>query len=560
MITAVAAVVLTAAGAAADSFTLTVVAQTNSTITFSYPQQPGYGYLYSANGVVVSRTNDPTRVQVKFSKVNSYEVAAIVKGTTGSYPVTPPPATTYTSSVSDGDTVVQGTTWTATVTPQPDAVQFWADGSMLGQDSTSPYTQTLNVPVGTHDLGLCSVTALERTCFGTGGVVASITVTSSNPPPPGASLYIAPSGSDTATCSQSMPCRSLNRAYQVASCGAVVSVAGGTYPSQTISSNGALANCTQRIVFQGEPGASFGTVGINYPASHVELRNLAINPFIDVGYQNPGSSCGNNPARDIKLVNIDVQSFHIGCVDGLDWQGGDVGPSNSDTVEHPYINDATGYIPKNIVLSGIYFHDAIQGSSGTHTECLLVVAADGLTVERSTFSNCQSTGPLYITVINLAGAQATCRGIVVQNNWFFGNGSQAAHFENDCDILVRYNSFSAGAFPYLLPYNNHPGGSQRTVTLVGNYGTAPVFEGNGSCPSPPSNFVFSYNVFVGTTCAGTGNVSVSSTNFVNPASDLHLLSGANAVDRGTTGNYPADDFDGQARYMGSAPDAGADER
>jgi hypothetical protein len=250
---AVAVLVLASTGSAADEFTLTVVSQTNTTITFNYPQQPGFGYLYSANGVVVSRTNNPTRVEVKFSKANSYEVAAIVKGTIGSYSVnTPPPALTYTSSVSDGATVVQGTTWTATVTPQPDAVQFWADGSMLGQDSTSPYAQTLNVPVGTHDLGLCAVTAGLRTCFGTGGVVAAITVTSPNPPPPvpGASLYIAPSGSDTAACSQSAPCRSINRAYQVAQCGTVVQVAAGTYPSQSVSPNGALNNCSSRVVFQ----------------------------------------------------------------------------------------------------------------------------------------------------------------------------------------------------------------------------------------------------------------------------------------------------------------------
>jgi len=382
---------------------------------------------------------------------------------------------------------------------------------------------------------------------------------------PGASpadMYISPTGNDGSACVAASPCQSLNRAYQAATCGTVVSVAGGNYPAQSITANAALANCSQRVVFQEASGADaqFGTVGINYPASHVELRGLSINPYIDLGYQNPGSNCNNNPARDVRLVDIDVQSFHIGCVNGLDWDGGDVGPSNSNSVEHPYINDATGYIPANIVLSDIYFHDAVQGSNGEHTECLLVIAADGLTVERSTFWNCGSTGPLYITVINISGAQATCRGITVQNNWFFGNGSQAAHFENDCDILVRYNSFSAGAFPYLLPYNNHPGGSQRTVTLVGNYGTAPRFEGNGSCPSPPSNFVFSYNVFVGTTCAGPGNLSVSATNFVNPSSDLHLLAGANAIDRGTTGNYPADDFDGQARYTGSAPDAGADER
>lgn len=91
LIATAAFLLLAVAGSAADSFTLTVVGQTTNTITFSYPQQPGYGYLFSANGTVVSRTNDPTRTQVKFAKASSYEVAAIVKGTTGSYPTAPPP-------------------------------------------------------------------------------------------------------------------------------------------------------------------------------------------------------------------------------------------------------------------------------------------------------------------------------------------------------------------------------------------------------------------------------------------------------------------------------------
>ena len=118
VITSVAFVVLVAGGAAADTFALTVVSQTNSTITFSYPPQTGYGYLYSADGVLVSRTNDATRSTVKFSKASSYQVATIDKGTTGSYPVAPPPpppgpaapaSVTFTSVTQTGATVV----WTA---------------------------------------------------------------------------------------------------------------------------------------------------------------------------------------------------------------------------------------------------------------------------------------------------------------------------------------------------------------------------------------------------------------------------------------------------------------
>jgi len=68
----------------ADTFPITIVAQTNSTITFGWTAQPGYGYLFSADGVVVSRTNDASKTSVKFAKgSSSYEVAVITKGAAG---------------------------------------------------------------------------------------------------------------------------------------------------------------------------------------------------------------------------------------------------------------------------------------------------------------------------------------------------------------------------------------------------------------------------------------------------------------------------------------------
>lgn len=92
-IAALAFVVLVAGSAAADTFAVTIVSQTSSTITLGWTPQPGYGYLFSADGVLVSRTNDPSRSQVKFSKnsANSYDIDVIVKGANGHCCTTPPP-------------------------------------------------------------------------------------------------------------------------------------------------------------------------------------------------------------------------------------------------------------------------------------------------------------------------------------------------------------------------------------------------------------------------------------------------------------------------------------
>jgi len=97
-------VAVTAGGA--DTFQVRLVSQTNSTITLGWDAQPGYGYLFTAAGVLVSRTNDPSRTSVKFSKVTpaSYDVDVITKGANGHYPsVTPPPPAAACADGLDND-------------------------------------------------------------------------------------------------------------------------------------------------------------------------------------------------------------------------------------------------------------------------------------------------------------------------------------------------------------------------------------------------------------------------------------------------------------------------
>jgi hypothetical protein len=43
------------------------------------------------------------------------------------------------------------------------------------------------------------------------------------------------------------------------------------------------------------------------------------------------------------------------------------------------------------------------------------------------------------------------------------------------------------------------------------------------------------------------------------AGDYHLATGSEAINRGDMANDPAADIDGDTRYRGTAPDAGADE-
>jgi hypothetical protein len=91
--------------------------------------------------------------------------------------------------------------------------------------------------------------------------------------------------------------------------------------------------------------------------------------------------------------------------------------------------------------------------------------------------------------------------------------------------------------------------------FIGNLG--PMSQGN--CYS--TGVSYAYNVWRGAKCGAT-DLNVASLGFANstPGSfDLHLAAGSPALNRGDPGNYPNRDIDGQARPLGSAPDAGADE-
>lgn len=201
-VAAVALLVLVAGGAAADSFALTVVTQTNSTITFSYPQQPGYGYLYSANGAVVSRTNDPSRTSVKFSKnpQNSYEVASVAKGTTGSYSPTPPPPPPPVPVAPSNVRVVTSTQTSITVgwDPVADATNYhiYRGTTLLGQGpgSNGGYADVWQDGGLTCDTTYTySVDAVTPAGTSAKVPVSGSTASCSTPPPPPPPSTITPS-------------------------------------------------------------------------------------------------------------------------------------------------------------------------------------------------------------------------------------------------------------------------------------------------------------------------------------------------------------------------------
>jgi hypothetical protein len=179
LLTIGAALIFATAGSSADTFAVHLVSQDTTTVTLGWSPQPGYGYLFSRDGVLVARTYDQNRSSVRFSKATSYDIDVIVKGANGHYPEAAPPPLPQCSDLADND----------------------GDGK-----------------IDLADPGCSSATDNDET----------------NAPPSNAKLFVAVNGNDSGACTQAAPCRSFNRGYQVAQLGDVVEVAAGDYPAQTI--------------------------------------------------------------------------------------------------------------------------------------------------------------------------------------------------------------------------------------------------------------------------------------------------------------------------------------
>src|SRR5437762_3883870 len=88
-----------------------------------------------------------------------------------------------------------------------------------------------------------------------------------------ATLYVSPNGSDGGGCTQSAPCASFDRAYRVATPGATVVVAGGTYSGQTIGDDPSKSSASSDVIFTPAAKANVTINGdLEIRGSHVVIR------------------------------------------------------------------------------------------------------------------------------------------------------------------------------------------------------------------------------------------------------------------------------------------------
>ena len=339
----------------------------------------------------------------------------------------------------------------------------------------------------------------------------------------GASRFVNASGSDRGSCRRSAPCKTFDRAYQVASPGETISVAGGVY-SSTWPAAGAHAIM--------KPGKPAGSAPITFTCSgpvrfDATAPNFLIYPGVhSLNFRGDcfrfhivqiGLGGYTGLVAKITFTGVKMDSFECAGCDHLTIRDSEIGPmvachgkgttgvggnggpitsamwcSDSDAGSGAYwasqprgtdgtcnpnptsITEAQGF-PDNILLEGNLIHGMqTKDPTNAHTGGLLIWNANGVTMRNNVFKN----NAIYDVVVD-----GTAANWVVENNFFgwpvqpLGNGVGAVETPKDWrefgskdavvhrNWLIRYNSFAHG-----LSLGRNSLNNVRVIgNILGNY-------------------------------------------------------------------------------------------
>lgn len=231
------------------------------------------------------------------------------------------------------------------------------------------------------------------------GKMALVEIT---PPPPStttqeaSSYYISPSGNDSSTCTQSLPCKTFSRVLSVAPAGSSVSVEPGDYNGETLSG-------TKQVTFIGNSARVVGSRMTLSNLHNVTLKNISFatnDPYRDIMFEacNSDLTLDSVTAKKFTMLegnsNIVIKNSSFGgygtpgdTVDNVIGTAGATGP----------IRNCNGLLAKpasNILLDNIRFHDVFWDVpqsqwNGAHPDCFEINGyVDGVTIQNSEFDHC----------------------------------------------------------------------------------------------------------------------------------------------------------------------------
>ena len=371
---------------------------------------------------------------------------------------------------------------------------------------------------------------------------------------------------------------SFNAAYQAALPGQTIYIRAGTYGTQQVNHKTGAAS--PNITIQPEPSA---TVKVKefyvQSASYVTFKNFTVipggpdanylesNQIIDFGAESGQTTSANHVTLD--GVNLDgrqpdgTPSVRSGV--GINGNTSYITIKNAD---FGYIKDQklmiiqnySGAGPNdNLVLDNVRLHDDPQSSSSIHMECLWLSSTTNSTFNRLHIYNCALP-----VDFSSGGNDLPVRTTTIQNSIFEasqGAGGNPGYFS--FDGCVGSSGGATGSIVFKYNYFASPFGCSDSARSAGM-----KFIGNiGAMSSCLSTVVYNYNIWSGAKCSSTDkqiSTILNAANYVrvgapfnSQPSDYKPSSGsAPQVNAGDLTDYPATDAAGNARYSGTAPDAG----
>jgi hypothetical protein len=316
-----------------------------------------------------------------------------------------------------------------------------------------------------------------------------VVVASTAPCPPpvfegSGDLFVAPGGSNSSPCTQAAPCRSFDRAYQLAAPGDVVEVAGGRYRSQIFGPKPGtaapdvriVASAGQRVVV-GDLGAEDGCLGFE-GATYVSVDGVETSYTRVAGRLHQcGVSVGREHSHHVTLKDVDAGMIWVGA-DDVTVLGGDFGPAIDENTK---IEWGSGHAPRNILIDGAVIHDARMVRQ--HQECLALWGGLDVTVRNTHFYNC---AVFHVWINGSAGD--VLENITLEGNLFTQPGPNPPpisstikvgdHGETLKNVVIRGNAVLADDIYVPIGY----GGGKGDVHLFDNEVIEGISLGGGqSC-------------------------------------------------------------------------------
>jgi hypothetical protein len=357
-------------------------------------------------------------------------------------------------------------------------------------------------------------------------------------------VYLSPSGSDSAACTEAGPCRSFDRGYRVSPAGGDVQLVGGSYGAQALANIPAKGSAA-KVTFHPAPGATVTTGYLNV----ANTDNVEIDSVTTSGWGIRDGSA-HVILRDVKALDVSSGGY-FGGSDDVQIIGGEIG--RVDPEDGIHFNNAGG-TNTNITIDGLFEHDLTRDRDpSAHDDCIQTGDVTNLVIRNSRFFNCGTQG-LFLNPYN----GGVTKNIILENNWFGTAqlGYNIVYVGEAQGVTMRNNSFTGGMYV--------DGPTSSGVTMVNNMLNVDAY----TCQTLASaSDLFDYNLSPNT-CSGAKHHLVKAglvAQYTNgsttdaAAFDLHLKAGATAIDEGSPTGSAANDFDRQARPIGGAPDIGADE-